>query len=209
MKDIYFTHRKNRCGINYIFRNVCHTTLSFFAHFPFKFFPVLKFCIKNCWLYVTTATKLCIYMQVYIAFWSIFSRKFCSACTTELSCYSRFKEKARTFERESMQNFKTLYNTTSMLLCLLSYITIHIAHDRKRKFLEQVSNFDANEQQEHQQTASLDLKREKSETKKGKLCESREKAFQAAQVYSWHDWNKKSSQQNYTWTWNSLFRPIG
>jgi hypothetical protein len=47
----------------------------------------------------------------------------------------------------------------------------------------QYKNFDAVEQQEYQENASLEReKREKSETKKGKLCENREKPFQAAQV---------------------------
>lgn len=78
-----------------------------------------------------------VYASVYRILINIF-QKILQRVYKELSCYSRFKEKARTSERESMQNFKMLYNTTSMLLCLLLYIAIHIAHDRKRKFLEQV-----------------------------------------------------------------------
>ena len=52
---------------------------------------------------------------------------------------------------------------------------LHITHDRKRKFLEQICNTTVRERTSKTtaSASSLELKREKSETKKGKLCTSR------------------------------------
>lgn len=110
-----------------------------------------------------------------------------------------FKEKARTFGNP--WNILNCYITLHVRCCcynysLWVYTALHITHDRKRKFLEQSCKYNCHERRISTTAAraSLELKREKSETKKGKLCKSR-KSIPERTFSSWRDWNKKSSQQ--------------